>query len=96
MEPRLIERIRALAEEHAEPFYVYDTARIVDLCRAFSGTSVLDPYLGSGTTLAACAKLGIQGTGIEIEEKYCEMAAARLSDDVSYGKPNLFNLEAAE
>ena len=62
------------------------------LIRAFGGASVLDPYLGSGTTLAACAKLGLPGTGIELEERYCEMAAARLSEDVTYGETNLFNL----
>lgn len=66
---------------------------MADLLRAFGGASVLDPYLGSGTTLAACAKLGIPGTGIEISEAYCEMAAARLTEDLSYGEPNLFNQE---
>ena len=64
---------------------------IRDLCAAFGGTSVLDPYLGSGTTLAACAKLGLPGVGIEISEEYCHMAASRLSDDVTYGETNLFN-----
>ena len=63
------------------------------LLRAFGGTSVLDPYLGSGTTLAACAKLGIPGTGIERELKYVEMAKARLSEDMTYGEANLFNRE---
>lgn len=62
-----------------------------DLILSFGGTSVLDPYLGSGTTLAACAKLGIPGTGIELEERYCEMAAARLSENLSYGERNLFS-----
>ena len=64
-----------------------------DLCTAFGGTSVLDPYLGSGTTLAACATLGLPGVGIEISEEYCHMAASRLSDDVTYGETNLFNRE---
>ena len=70
---------------------------MVRLCRAFGGSSVLDPYLGSGTTLAACASLGIRGVGIELEEKYCEMAAARLSGDVTYGEElTLFNQDAEE
>ena len=68
---------------------------MLDLVRAFGGTSVLDPYAGSCTTGAACAKLGIPCTMVEIEERFCEMGAARLSDDVTYGEPNLFNMAEA-
>jgi len=49
---------------------------------------ILDPFLGSGTTGVACAEMGRKFTGIELDEKYFDIACRRIEN--AYKQPDLF------
>ena len=51
-----------------------------------SNYSIIDPFFGSGTTAVACERLGRQWVGIEINEKYCQIAAERILAESQQGK----------
>ncbi len=58
--------------------------RLVNLS-SLPGNSILDPFMGSGTTGVACAKLGRKFIGIEIEPKYFDIACKRIDEAYKQG-----------
>ena len=70
---------------------LHPTQKPVDLMRnvvEWTAGTVLDMYMGSGTTLVACAKLGRKGIGIELDPDYFEIACKRVEE--AYRQPDLF------
>ena len=63
---------------------------LMEWCLGFlpDAKTILDPFMGSGTTLVACAKLGRKGIGIELDPDYFEIACKRVAE--AYRQPDLF------
>lgn len=104
--PNVIGAQRPDNDDHQSPKPVGLVQKLLEVTTS-RGDLVLDPFMGSGTTLRAAKDMGRRAIGIEIEERYCEVAVAakRLSQDVlpfdvaSNEEPTngrrLFDLESA-
>ena len=67
--------------EHSCSKPILPMIKVIEACTKANGL-ILDPFLGSGTTAVAAKILGRRCIGIEIEEKYCEIAVKRLAQSV--------------
>lgn len=77
---------------HPAPFPVELPRRCIKLF-SFVGDTILDPFLGSGSTLLACLETEREGIGVEIDRKYCELAKQRLQTE---GLIDQLNLKVTE
>ena len=66
---------------HPAPFPTTLADRCIRLS-TWPGETVLDPFMGSGSTLRAAKDLGRKAIGIELSERYCEIAAKRMGQEV--------------
>lgn len=76
---------------HPTPFPVELPRRCIKLF-SFVEDTVLDPFLGSGSTLIACVQTNRKGIGVEIDKEYCDLAIKRLQQEAKINQSNLFNL----
>ena len=74
---------------HPAPFPVELPRRCIKLF-SFVGDTVLDPFMGSGSTLIACALLNRKGIGVDIDENYCGLAKNRLINDAEMNQKKLW------
>ncbi len=77
---------------HPAPYPIELPRRCIKLF-SYTGDTILDPFLGSGTTLIACLNTKRKGIGIEIDKKYCELAKQRL---IAEGKVFQLRLESTK
>jgi DNA modification methylase len=79
--PNVLAYRRAENEDHQSPKPVDLMGRLIEVV-ADAGDLILDPFMGSGSTLVAAKGQAVRSIGIEIEERYCEIAANRCRQEV--------------
>jgi len=73
---------------HPAPFPIELPRRCIKLF-SFIGDTILDPFLGSGSTLIASHMHGRKGIGIDIDKKYCDIAISRLNQEAKLNQSSL-------
>ena len=88
---RVIDYPRALALQDGKEHPTQKPVEVMRWCLGFvpdACVSILDPFMGSGTTGVACASLGRNFTGIEVNPAYFEISCRRIADELS--RPRMF------
>ena len=65
---------------HPAPFPIELPRRCIKMF-SYVGDTVLDPFMGSGTTLIAAGQLGRRGIGVDVDKGYCKLAQARIEKE---------------
>lgn len=84
-----------LKSQHPATFAESDITRLIEF---FSkpGELIMDPFLGSGSTLVACAQCGRKGVGIELVAKWADIARQRINDEESKYPQTVINGDARQ
>lgn len=77
---------------HPAPFPIELPKRCIKLF-SFVGDLILDPFMGSGTTLIAAYLNNRKAVGFDVDKGYCELAHKRLVEEAKINQINLFELE---
>ena len=92
---RALRKFTRCNKDHGKEHPTQKPVALMRWCLEFvpDANTILDPFMGSGTTGVACVKLGRKFIGIEIEPKYFDIACRRI--EAAYAQPDFF-VEAAK
>lgn len=87
---RVFDYSRGKALQDGKQHPTQKPVQLMEWCLGFlpNATTILDPFMGSGTTLVACQRMGRQGTGIELDPEYFDIACRRVEEATR--QPDMF------
>jgi site-specific DNA-methyltransferase (adenine-specific) len=80
---------------HPAPYPIELPKRCMKLF-SYVGDTILDPFLGSGTTLVATYQNNRKGVGVEFDKKYCKISLERLKKEAGLTQTKLFSFEESD